>query len=107
MRLYQPMVIPLGMSLLMMLFANIAVTLKTPPMPRPWRNWRRGYPAVNPAPALSANQKLSQEVSGGYPDNRSIPPPSRPAGAIIELRPDGSRRFVLDDDAIEWAEGRR
>jgi hypothetical protein len=30
-RLYQPMLIPLGMTFLMMLFANIAVTLKTPP----------------------------------------------------------------------------
>ena len=108
-RLYQPMLIPLGMTLLMMLFANIAVTLKTPAMPQPWRNWRRGYPPDNPMPALPANHEITAER---YEFNhrlvgRGPARPPKPAGSAIELRPNGSRRFVLDDDAIEWVEGRR
>jgi hypothetical protein len=39
-RLYQPLAVPTVMAILASLFATIAMTLKTPPMPRPWKHWR-------------------------------------------------------------------
>jgi hypothetical protein len=58
-RLYQPMLIPVGISILAAVFMSISVLLHTPPMPRPWQRWRNWL---------------------------NWPSPSRPAG-VIDLEP--------------------
>jgi hypothetical protein len=45
-RLYQPMLIPVGISMLASVFLTIAMLLHTPPMPRPWQ--RRSAPPPKP-----------------------------------------------------------
>jgi hypothetical protein len=92
-RLYQPMVIPVVTALLAALCATLAMTLKTPPMPRPWQSW----PRLAPATPLPANVTR-------------IAPPPKPR-LVSERRPVGSandyvvaRIEVAKGNQIEFGE---
>jgi hypothetical protein len=52
-RLYQPMLIPIGISILASVFLTIAMLLHTPPMPRPWQ--RRPAPPAGKTPVVTSS----------------------------------------------------
>jgi hypothetical protein len=99
-RLYQPMLIPLGISMLASVFLSIAMLLHTPPMPWPWR--RRALPQAKDAVVIDV------EAESKAP---ALSPPQRPklvtssaegAGSIPKilhqiLEPAGGKRVEIKD----------
>jgi hypothetical protein len=108
-RLYQPMLIPLGMSVLAALFLNIGMSMKTPPMPRPWRNWQgwqnwrkaepstpqMGTPGADTLPAIPDNAPITAPViditpktePAPLPESKRLPARQRQRLAVIKQEP--------------------
>jgi hypothetical protein len=99
-RLYQPKLIPVGISMLASVFLTIGMLLHTPPMPRPWQRWRR-------PPSAPAMIDIEPE-----PNVPTFRPPKRPklvtsspegAGSIPKILHEilepagGSRRIEIKD----------
>jgi hypothetical protein len=95
-RLYQPMMIPLGMSLVASLFMSIAMLLYTPPPPwlgwwahwMAWRSRENQEAAPHPAPArieiqptvIDMQPEVVAEAHAVQPETKTTPPPVRESG---------------------------
>lgn len=89
-RLYQPLVVPVTMALLASLFSTIMMTLKTPPMPRPWVEWmaRRAARKASTAATLPANVSAERAMIDITPEPPSEPKPALPSNVhVLKPRP--------------------
>jgi hypothetical protein len=99
-RLYQPMLIPVGISILASVFLTIAMLLHTPPMPRPWQ--RRPAPPAAKTPVVVIDVEPEPSVPVFQPPQRPKLVTSSPDGAgsipkILHqiLEPTSSRRVEI------------
>jgi hypothetical protein len=96
-RLYQPLVVPVTMAVLASLCALIAMILKTPPMPRPWKNWRGSmHSKYPPMPTRSVVIDVTPEaLPEPITPLRYRPRPKlavttrQPIGAVLDFLHDG------------------
>jgi hypothetical protein len=70
--LYQPMLIPIGISILASVFLTISMVLHTPPMPRPWQRWHQRWRKPPSLPFTLAMSASDAEI---------IDMPPKPAAA--------------------------
>src|SRR5215469_1497780 len=74
------MLIPVGISIFGSLFLTIAMSLKTPPMPRPWQSW---------------HWRTSRMPSGSSPKQQGVVIDMRPEPELPTLKPQAPARPKL------------
>jgi hypothetical protein len=106
-RLYQPMLIPISISALAALFLSIGMSLKMPPMPRPWQSWHWRTRRIPSAPSPK-QQGVVIDVRP-EPELPTLKPqvPARPKLVSTSDQPPYGQVGPICTEALEAGRGKR